>query len=98
MDSIPITIETLAARVLAMEKEIQENRESHGKIYARLENVETGHAVFDNSLSNIWAVLKEIQADVREMKGKPGKRWESLVNEVLKWLVLAVLGAAVVLK
>lgn len=96
MNSIPPTLESLAARVTALEQAINENHESHGGIYARLESVEKGHAVLDNSLTNIWTVLKEIQADVKEMKDKPGQRWNLLANEALKWLIIAAMGAMVV--
>lgn len=98
MDRVPLTLEALAARVTALEREARENRESHGGIYTRIEAVEKGTAVLDSSLNNIWTVLKEIQADIKDLKGKPGKRWDMLVNEALKWALLAALGAIAVFK
>lgn len=98
MNSTPLTLESLAVRVTALEKTAAENHESHGAMYARIEAVEKGHAVLDNNLTNIWNVLKEIQADVKEMKDKPARRWDMLANEALKWVVIAALGAMVVFK
>ena len=98
MNSTPLTLESLAVRVTALEKSASDNHESHGAIYARIEAVEKGHAILDNSLANIWTVLKEIQADVKELKDKPAKRWDLIVSESLKWLIIAALGAMVIFK
>lgn len=98
MNSAPLTLESLAVRVTALEKTASENHESHGSIYARLESIEKGHAVLDTNLTNIWKVLNEIQKDLKELKDKPGKRWDLIVSESIKWVVLAVLGAMVVFK
>lgn len=98
MNTAPITLESLAVRVTALEKTAAENHESHGAIYARLEAVEKGHAVLDTSLQNIWTVLKEIQSDVKELKDKPAKRWDLIVSETIKWVAIACLGAMAVFK
>lgn len=98
MNSLPPTIDSLTARITVLEADSKDNHESHGAIYARLEKLETGHAVLDSNLANIWAVLREIQADVKDMKAKPGKRWDLIVSESIKWLALAALGAMFVAK
>lgn len=93
-----VTLESLDARITALEEEVKSNAESHGKIYSRLEAVETGHAVFDANLTNIWSVLKEIQADVKEMKDKPAKRYDKVIEIIIQWLIVGVLGAAIIFK
>lgn len=98
MNSLPPTLESLAARVTALESTAAQNHESHGEIYARIESVEKGHAVLDTSLTNIWTVLKEIQSDVKEMKERPTKRYDKVVETVVQWLIVGVLAAAVVFK
>lgn len=98
MNTTPLTLESLAVRVTVLERTASENHESHGAIYARIEAVEKGHAILDTNLANIWTVLKEIQADVKDLKGKPARRWDMIVNESVKWLVLAALGAVVIFK
>lgn len=98
MNSTPITMESLAVRVTALENTAKENHESHGEIYARLEGLEKGHAVLDTSLNNIWTVLKEIQADVKEMKARPTKRYDKAIDTIVQWLIVGILAAAVVFK
>lgn len=98
MNSNPPTLESLAVRITSLEGTAKENHESHGEIYARITALEKGHAVLDNSLTNIWQVLKEIQADVKEMKARPGKRYDKVVEIVVQWLIVGILGAAVIFK
>lgn len=98
MNSTPLTIEALAVRITALEQTAKENHESHGEIYARIEAVEKGHAVLDTNLTNIWKVLKEIQSDVKEMKERPTKRYDKVIDTVVQWLIVGILGAAVIFK
>ena len=96
MNSTPLTVETLAVRVTALEKTAAENHESHGAIYARIEGLEKGHAVLDTNLANIWKVLTEIQKDLKDLKERPAKRWDMVVSEAVKWFIIAALGAMVI--
>jgi len=41
---------------------------------------------------NVESDVKEIKKDVKELAGKPGKRWDSLVSQVITIVVAAVLG------
>lgn len=41
---------------------------------------------------NVEKDVKEIKADVKEINGKPGKRWESLVTLLISGVVGAFLG------
>lgn len=93
-----VAYEVLASRISTLETEMKENSESHGKIYARLETVEKGHAVMDVNLNNILVALREIQADVKDLKSKPGKRFDKVVDTVVQWLIVAILGAAMIFK
>lgn len=92
MNSAPLTLETLAVRVTALEHTAERNSEDHGKIYARVEAVEQGQAVVNNNMNNIITVCNEIKQDVKELKEKPVKRWDSLVLAVLQWAVIAAFG------
>lgn len=98
VNTAPLTLESLAVRITALENTAKQNHESHGEIYARLAAVEKGHAVLDNSLTNIWTVLKEIQADVKEMKGRPAKRYDKAIDVIVQWAIVGILGAAVIFK
>lgn len=98
MNSIPPTLDTLAVRITALEQTATRNSEAHGALYARIEAVEKGQAVINTNLKNIEDMCKEISADVKEMKEKPAKRYDTLVTAVLQGILLAALSAAVIFK
>lgn len=41
---------------------------------------------------NVESDVKEIKKDVKELSGKSGKRWDSLVSQVITLVVAAVVG------
>ena len=41
---------------------------------------------------NVESDVKEIKKDVKELSGKSGKRWDSLVSHVITLVVAAVVG------
>lgn len=98
MEKLPLTLDTLAARVTVLERTAHENSESHGKFYARLEQLENGHGILDTNLKNLKDLCEEIRADVKDLKEKPAKRWDMVASEVVKWFVVAALGAMVIFK
>ena len=98
MNTAPITLESLAVRVTALENTAKQNHETHGEIYARIETVEKGHAILDTNLANIWKVLNEISADVKEMKARPARRYDKAVDTIVQWLIVGLLAAAIVFK
>lgn len=85
-------------RVEALEKDIERNQNTHREFYGKFEALGKQQAIIDERYSQIQSTLVEIQADLRALKDKPAKRWESLANAVLQWLVLAVLAAVIVFK
>lgn len=89
-------------RVESAERSIEYMKEnssrSHEKIYDRLGSLERDVATLTTQYSNIIDRLATISADLNALKEKPAKRYETLVNSVLQWLILAILGAAVVFK
>lgn len=50
--------------------------------------------VIANEQEHIKTDVTEIKSDVKEMKEKPGKRWEEIVDKVI-WAVIAAIGAFV---
>ena len=98
MENTPLTLETLAVRVRTLEKGMTHNSENHGEIYARLEAVEKGQGIVSAELSSIRDLCNEIKADVKDLKERPMKKYDSISMAVVQWLILAVLGAALVLK
>ena len=98
MNSNPLSLETLAVRITVLEQTASKNSEDHGKIYSRMEAIETGHAVVLSNIDNIIKVCNEIKEDVKELKEKPAKRYDMLINAIAQWIVLAILGATLVFK
>lgn len=98
MNSAPLTLESLAVRVTSLEHSAEKNSVDHGKIYGRIEAVENGHAILDANLQNVKSLCEEIRSDVKELKEKPAKRWDMVINEAVKWIVIAALGAMVIFK
>lgn len=89
-------------RVESTERSVESLKESnsrtHEKIYDRLGSLERDVATLTTQYSNIIDRLATISADLNAIKEKPAKRYENIVNSVMQWLVLAVLGAVVVFK
>ena len=89
-------------RVESAERSIEAMKEkssrTNEKIYDRLGSLERDVATLTTQYSNIIDRLATISADLNAIKEKPAKRYESIVNSVLQWLILAVLGAVVVFK
>ena len=45
-----------------------------------------------NKQENTQLHVNRLSCDVEELKGKPGKKWESVTLEIVKYCVLAALG------
>lgn len=52
----------------------------------------TSVALLEQKVDNIGEKVDSLCKDVKEIKGKPGQKWESLVSTVLKILVSAAVG------
>lgn len=92
MNSIPLTLESIAARVTSLEQKMDKNSEDHGKIYAKIESVETLQAVTTTKLETIITTLNEVKADVKSFSEKPAKRWDALVTELIRNAAIAAFG------
>lgn len=98
MNSIPLTIETIAARVITLEREIKEVREELQSHSTRLEKAEREHDVVETELTNIRSLCAEIKSDVKDLKERPVKRYDTIATAVFQWIILAILGAVIVFK
>lgn len=98
MNNVPITPESLAARVATLEREMKEVREDIQDHGARLELVERGHDVVETELTSIRGLCAEIKSDVKDLKERPIKRYDTIATAVVQWLILGVLGAAIIFK
>jgi len=85
----------LLPRLEALEQDSAHNKEAHKEIYQKLDASHTTVAVIEERLNQIKEDTEEIkmalQAEkdaVQELRDKPGKRWEALVEKAL-WAVCA---------
>jgi hypothetical protein len=59
---------------------------------AALHQLATSVAVMAEQLKTMNASVSNLTNDVEELKEKPGKRWETVVNAILLGLATALLG------
>lgn len=78
----------LVPRIEALERDNEHNKEAHKDFYTRLEASHTAVAVIDSKLLQIKEDTEEIKASVQEMKDKPAKRWDGIVEKAI-WAVVA---------
>lgn len=75
-------------RIEALERDGQHNKEAHKEFYERLEGSNTAVALIEERVTQIKEDTGEIKVSVQELKDKPGKRWEAVVEKAL-WAVCA---------
>lgn len=78
----------LIPRVEALERDSEHNKEAHKEFYNKLEGSSTSVALINERMNQIKDDTEEIKETVREMKDKPGKRWDGIVDKVI-WAVCA---------
>ena len=67
------------------------NTETHREMYDRIRQLEIEQAETKTQYGHIMETLGAIKADVAELKSKPAKRWENVVDKI----IFAVVGAGV---
>ena len=69
----------------------KKNAETHREMYDRIRLLEIEQAETKTQYGHIMETLCTIKADVTELKSKPIKRWENVVDKI----IFAVVGACV---
>lgn len=72
--------------------EFEDLRQRVAEAEARLNRGDTTLALINQRLESIEARLSEMSVDLRTLREKPAKRWESVVSQVLSWIVALLLG------
>ena len=79
-----------------LEKDVNElrkqNSSSHERIFDRLGELEKQEGIQVVQYEHILEKLDQLAGDVKELKAKPGKRWEGIVEKVIGPVVAAVVG------
>ena len=79
-------------RIMELENDIKRNQETHKEFFSRFEKVNERVVGYEKSMSYLTSTVSDISKDVKEIKEKPTKRWESLVMCVLTGIVSLIIG------
>lgn len=79
-------------RIFRLEEAEKANREAHNKIYGRLEDSNVSYTKTDIHIQNIFKTLDDMARDIKALKEKDSKRWESVVTTVIVALVSGAVG------
>lgn len=85
-------------RIGALERDRERNGDRHKEFNDRLAELERRSAARDVKYDNIMSMLDELRIDMRELKEKPARRWESLINMVMQWAVMGLLAASMLFR
>lgn len=85
-------------RIAALERDRERNGDRHKEFNDRLSDLERVSTARDVKYDNIMELLDEVRDDLRELKEKPGRRWESLMGIVMQWAVLGLLAATMLFR
>lgn len=80
----------LEPRISALERANDQHSETHREIFRRLNEAERANAVQDAHYKAINTKLDELTVMVKDLSGKPGKRWDGLVDKLIYAVALAV--------
>lgn len=81
-----------------VEEEVAKNTKAHERFYNEFREFDVHKGIQTERQDQILKTLEEIKNDVAELKSKPAKRWEVITNTALQWVVVAILGAVVLMK
>ena len=78
-------------RLHALEEDSKRNSKQHQDFYAAFRDLGERGARTDERYNNILATLGKLETSVEEIKGKPARRWDTVIVAV----ITAVVGFAV---
>ena len=85
-----------AVKLAEIDQRVSRNTDRIEKLEKRQDNLDEltkAMTVFDVEQKHIKQDVSEIKTDVKSLKDKPGKRWESVVEKLI-WLFVGVAVAA----
>lgn len=71
------------SRIASLEADVMRNSQTHREFYDRFEQQRVDTEVAKSNMSNLLTLMTEIKNDVKELKDKPGKRWDTVVGCVI---------------
>ena len=83
------------ARAEMLEKQVEEYREKsskdHREMYDRIRQLEIANAKTDTQYGQIMETLGALKSDIAELKTKPARRWDAVVDKILLGVIGAIL-------
>lgn len=76
-------------KIMELEKH---NSSAHERIFDRLGGLEKQEGIQVVQYEHILENLEKLVMDVNELKTKPARRWESVIEKIIEILVAAVVG------
>lgn len=84
------------AKAEMIEEQLREHKEKsskdHREMFDRIRKLEIDYAKTDTQYGQIMETLGSMKSDIAELKAKPARRWDSIIDKIL----IAVIGAIVV--
>ena len=84
--------EEVEFRLAALEEDSRRNQQTHKEFFARFEKMSTEYTRIDAQYANILTTLAELKTSVEELRSKPGRRWDGIVDKLIWAVLAAVLG------
>ena len=78
-------------RLLEIEKDIQRNTVTHKEFFDRFEQMNGRMVGYEKDMTYLTATITDISNNVKEIKEKPAKRWDTVVACALTALVSAII-------
>ena len=78
-------------RLLEIEKDIQRNTVTHKEFFDRFEKRNGRMVGYEKDMTYLTATITDISNNVKEIKEKPAKRWDTVVACALTALVSAII-------
>ena len=75
------------SRISALEKYMEANGSTHRDIYTKLEALKESVIRNEEKYNNILSLMTEIRCDIADLKGKSGKRWDSLIAAIITAII-----------
>jgi len=94
-ENIELKIENLNERIKKIEEAGEREADNRRQIYTRLENLEKHEVTTNINYGHILASIDEIKKDVREIKDKPHKRYELIINTIISAIIGGSIGALI---
>jgi hypothetical protein len=75
------------SRICTLEKMMDANGSAHKDIYGLVYSLKETVVRNDEKYNAILALLGEMRSDIADLKGKSGKRWDTLITAIITAVV-----------